>query len=252
MLERSARIGGQIALAGAAPASEELARSLRRNYEFLLAAAGVDLRLETEAKVGEVAALEPDAVVAATGARPYEPPLPLGGVEVVQAWDVLSGVRPRRRRVVIADWGGDSAGLDGAELLATAGNEVTIALASVAAGTGVHQYRRNLHLARLYRAGVRIAHHIELAGAGHGRVVFRNVFAPELEAELEADVLVLALGRVPADELAAELSALGLLVEEAGDCRSPRSAEEAILEGTLAARRAAYRAGAGSPTAVGR
>jgi hypothetical protein len=34
--------------------------------------------------------------------------------------------------------------------------------------------------------------------------------------------------------LAEELAALGLPVREAGDCLSPRSAEEAILEGTLA------------------
>jgi hypothetical protein len=50
--------------------------------------------------------------------------------------------------------------------------------------------------------------------------------------------LVLALGRVPEDVLGPELSAPCLRVEEAGDCRAPRSLEEAILEGTLAARRA--------------
>ena len=44
-------------------------------------------------------------------------------------------------------------------------------------------------------------------------------------------------GRVPVDDLAPKLRSRGLRVEEAGDCRSPRSAEEAILEGTLAARR---------------
>jgi hypothetical protein len=35
---------------------------------------------------------------------------------------------------------------------------------------------------------------------------------------------------------------LGISVEEAGDCRGPRSLEEAIPEGTLAAGRAAERA----------
>ena len=41
LLERSRRIGGQVALAGAAPMHEEVARSLRANYERLLA--GVDV-----------------------------------------------------------------------------------------------------------------------------------------------------------------------------------------------------------------
>jgi hypothetical protein len=88
-------------------------------------------------------------------------------VEVAQSWDVLAavsdtgppnragfraiGVRHRGLRVVVADWGGDPSGLDAAEVLALAGNDVTLAVASVAVGEGVHQYRRNLYLQRLYR-----------------------------------------------------------------------------------------------------
>jgi hypothetical protein len=53
---------------------------------------------------------------------------------------------------------------------------------------------------------------------------------------VEADTVVLALGRVPVDGLAPALRAAGLRVEEAGDCLSPRSLEEAVLEGTGAAR----------------
>ena len=62
--------------------------------------------------------LEPDAVVLATGARPYENDrLVLDGVEVLQAWDVLGGRLPKAERVVVADWGGDPSGLDAAEVL---------------------------------------------------------------------------------------------------------------------------------------
>jgi 2,4-dienoyl-CoA reductase-like NADH-dependent reductase (Old Yellow Enzyme family)/thioredoxin reductase len=234
VLERAGRIGGQLALAGAAPGAAEIARSLADNYKRLLR--GVEIRLGAEANADEVAALEPDAVVVAAGAAPYRPELPLDGVDVVQSWELLERGAPGVGRVVIADWGGDSAGLDTAELCAAAGTAVTLAIASASAGEGVHQYRRNLYLARLYAAGVRIEHHLELAGARDGCVLLRNVFAPEVEVELEADLLVLAVGRVPVDGLAPELRARGLRVEEAGDCRSPRSAEEAVLEGTLAAR----------------
>ena len=110
---------------------------------------------------------------------------------------------------------------------------MTLVVASVSVGEALHQYQRNLYLARLYRAGVRIEHHLELAGAESGFVTFRNLFAPELETSFPADLLVLALGRVPEDQLGPQLLARGLSVEEAGDCRSPRSLEEAILEGTL-------------------
>jgi 2,4-dienoyl-CoA reductase-like NADH-dependent reductase (Old Yellow Enzyme family)/thioredoxin reductase len=235
LLEGGDRLGGQAALAGAAPMHAELARTLARNYGRLLEAAKVEVRLPAEADSAGVAALAPDAVVVATGARPYEPDLPLAGVECVQAWDVLRGPRPRGRRVVVADWGGDASGLACADLLDAAGNDVTVAVGSAALGETLHQYQRNLYAARLYRAGIRLEHHLELVGAEQDRVRFRNLFAPELESELPADLLVLALGRVPERSLAEALADAGLEVREAGDCLGPRGLEEAILEGTLAA-----------------
>ena len=162
----------------------------------------VDLRLGADATVDAVAGLAARAVVVATGARPFAPDLPLAG-DVRQAWDVLGDTVPAGQRIVVADWGGDPAGLDTADLLAAAGNHVTLVVASVTVGESVHQYRRNLYLQRLYRAGVTILQHLELVTASGGEARFRNVFAPELEISLPADILVLALGRVPEDTLAA-------------------------------------------------
>ena len=238
LLERGKRIGGQLGLAGAAPMHAELTRSLRANYERLLAAGGVDVRLRTDADPESVQELGPDAVVVATGARPYEPDVDLGDMRALQAWAVLGGATARGLRIVVADWGGDAAGPACADLLTASGNEVTLAVGSAALGEGLHQYQRNLYAARLYRSGVRVEHHLELAGAGRGKVRLANVFAPELETALPADLLVLSLGRVPERGLAERLAAAGVEVHEAGDCVGPRSAEEAVLEGTLAARRA--------------
>jgi 2,4-dienoyl-CoA reductase-like NADH-dependent reductase (Old Yellow Enzyme family)/thioredoxin reductase len=241
LLERERRLGGQVALAGAAPVHAELGRSWLRNAQLLLGRTGVEVRLETEVDADSVAGLGPDATVVATGARPYEPPLELEGVEVSQAWDVLAGPVPSGKRVVVADWSGDAAGLDCADVLGGAGNDVTLALEAITVGESVHQYQRNLYLGRLYRAGIQIVHHVRVTGARSGAVELENLLAPELESELAADLLVLALGRVPADGLAAELEAGGLVVEQAGDILSPRSIEEATLEGTLAARAATQR-----------
>jgi hypothetical protein len=114
---------------------------------------------------------------------------------------------------------------------------VTLVTSSVAVGESFHQYRRNLYLQRLYRAGVDIRQHRELVGAGPGVVRLRNAFAREVEETIEADALVLAVGRVSEDTLAPALRGIGLCVEEAGDCLSPRGLEEAVLEGALAVRR---------------
>ncbi len=249
LLEREDRIGGQLARAGAAPMHAEVARTLARNYERLLVLGEVEVSTGAEADAAAVLALEPDAVVLAIGARPYVPDLDLAGVEAVQAWEILAGHGSRGRNVVVADWGGDAAGLASADLLNAAGNVVTLAVGSAALGEGLHQYQRNLYAQRLYRAGVRIEHHAELVGADAGSVLVRNVFAPDVETALEADLLVLALGRVPERGLVEELaSGSDVALFEAGDCLSPRSAEEAVLEGTLAARRAGQATDVRSPS----
>ena len=236
LVERGETLGGQIVLTGAAPAGRELARQFLADAERQLAAAGVEVRFGSDGLTG----LEADAAVLATGARPYEDDrLALEDAEVLQAWDVLRGQLPEGERIVVADWGGDPSGLDSAEVLAAAGKQVTLATASVAVGELVHQYRRNLYLQRLYRAGVEVVHHHRLESADRGAVRLRNVFAPELVTVVEADGLVLALGRVPLTVPEPE----GVIVERAGDCLSPRSLEEAVLEGTLAARRALDRVG---------
>lgn len=240
VLERSDRVGGQIALAAASPSHAETARTLAANFEHAFARDGVEVRFGVEVDAETVAALAPDAVIVATGARPYAPPLALDGVRVAHAWDVLAsppGDAPLN--VIVADWGGDPSGLAAAEALSLAGHHVTLATATIAVGESVHQYVRSQALGRLYGAGVAIEQHLDLVGAASGVARFRNVFAPQVEREFECDLLVVAAGRVPEDGLAPELASLGVPVAEVGDCLSPRSLEEAILEGTLAARRLA-------------
>ncbi len=240
LLERGDRIGGQTALAAASPGHAETARALAANFQHMLGRHGVDVRLGVTADPETVAALNPDAVVVATGASPYAPPVALDGVAVARAWDVLAAPpRDATLDVVVADWGGDPSGLAAAETLIAAGHRVTLVVASVAVGESVHQYFRTQALKRLYGAGATVEHHLALAGAESGAARFRNVFAASVKRTIPCDLLVVSAGRVPEDRLAPALATLGVPVEEAGDCLSPRSIEEAILEGTLAARRIA-------------
>jgi 2,4-dienoyl-CoA reductase-like NADH-dependent reductase (Old Yellow Enzyme family)/thioredoxin reductase len=257
LLERSGEIGGQVALAASTPAHREQAEALRSNYATMLELADVQLRLHTDADAELIARLSPDVVILATGAAPAPAQVALEGIASHQAWEVLAGARPDGERVLIADWGGDPCALDCAELLAGEGHRVTIAVGALLPGETVHQYQRNEYLARLYRAGVVIAHHLELRGTSGQAVRFANIFAPELERTLQADALVLSLGRTPCDELARALSHRYAtssaerrpIVVCAGDCCSPRGLEEAILEGTLAAREGTLAAREGTPAA---
>jgi pyruvate/2-oxoglutarate dehydrogenase complex dihydrolipoamide dehydrogenase (E3) component len=236
VFERKDRIGGQVALAGRAPGPRELAETLLSDFARVLTRTGVAVRLGEAADGDSLAALDPALVVLATGARPFRPDLRLGDVEVLQAFDVLAGARPGDGPLVIADLGADAVALDCAELLAAEGRTVTVVASAPAAGQRLHQYERNGYMARLARAGVNVMAGLQLHSAGDGIVRLRNIYAPELETELAASRLVLALGRVPEDRLARELAARGIRFAAAGDCRSPRGLEEAILEGTLAVR----------------
>ena len=92
-------------------------------------------------------------VIVATGA-PSAPDLPLGGRRPRCRPGTCSAAEALDRpRVVVADWGGDPAGLDAAEGSQRRGNRSRSRVASVTVGESVHQYRRNLYLQRLYRAG---------------------------------------------------------------------------------------------------
>lgn len=233
LFEGRAEPGGQARLAGQAPASRELWASLSHNYGRVLAHLRLTARFGAQADADAVVGISPSRVVVATGARPFASRHELRGIPVLQAWDVLDGAVPDGR-ILVADWGRDSIGLDRAELLAEAGRAVTLAIGSIYPGEALHQYHRNAYLGRLMRAGVRLEHYLGLESARDGVVHFRNVVAPDLAATLAADALVLSLGRVPNDGLAAELRERGVSVREAGDCLSPRGLEEAILEGTTA------------------
>src|SRR4051794_19410229 len=232
LAERSDALGGQLAVAGRAPAHRETWERWSRWVAHRLGAEGVEVRLGVEA--GPADAERYDAVVIATGAVPYAPPLPSAtAVAVVDATAAILDPTSVAGPALVADWGGGWTGLDAAETLAEHGVAVTYACAAAAIGEGVHQYQRNLYLARLDRLGVELLHHLELVPEPLGlRHVFsgRDVPLPPALA-----TLVLAQGRAPDDALWRALEGRPG-VARAGDVLGPRSAEEAILEGTLAAR----------------
>ena len=206
------------------------------NYERLLRAAGVGVEFGVEADADVIERYAPDEVIVASGARPFEPRHSFSGVEVVQAWDVLDGMRPDGH-IVIADWGGDAAGLDCAATLAAQGRQVTLAVSApiVPGETPAPNTTRQLrHRPPPAGAGVRLEAWLGLEARGRWECQVQKTFCDRTEISIRCDVLVLSLGRVPNQGLEAELRARRIVVTSAGDCRSPRGLEEAILEGTLA------------------
>ena len=166
----------------------------------------------------------------------------VGAPEFVGAWDAIANPAAVTGPVLVADWGGGWDGLDVAEVLAEQGLEVTLACAAPCPGGTLHQYQRNLYLARFDAREIAILHHTEVTAAG-----LRHLFSGRSSPLPQVATVVHAQGRAPEDELWADLEGTPGRVR-AGDVLGPRSAEEATLEGVTAlhAARAAVADGATS------
>jgi 2,4-dienoyl-CoA reductase-like NADH-dependent reductase (Old Yellow Enzyme family)/thioredoxin reductase len=226
LLEQGAAIGGQLRLAGRAPAHRVLWRRWQATAERRLERAGVDVRLDTPATAADADAAE--TVILATGARPYVPTWAAQarpGVAVVDAWTAIANPAAVAGPVLVADWGGGWDGLDAAETLAEQGVEVTLACAAPSPAWTLQQYQRNLYLARFDERGIPILHHTEVLGDR-----LRHLFSGREHRIPDVATLVVAHGRVPEDALWAELEERPGCAR-AGDVLGPRTAEEATLEG---------------------
>jgi 2,4-dienoyl-CoA reductase-like NADH-dependent reductase (Old Yellow Enzyme family) len=239
LVDRAGDVGGQLRLAVRAPAHRELWRRWRRNVGRRLEHPGITLRLGEEAGSDDLDVA--DVVVLATGARPFVPAWAagdggdqpfvrdlVGGPPSVDAWTAIANPAAVSGPVLVADWGGGWDGLDAAEVLAEQGLDVTLACASPCPGSTLHQYQRNLYLARMDERGVAILHHTEVTADG-----LRHLFSGRTSPLPRVATIVHAQGREPDDELWAALEGAPGRVR-AGDVLGPRSAEEATLEGVTA------------------
>lgn len=233
--EKAGALGGQALLAQRLPGREEFG-GIVANLTREMHAAGVTIKTAREADAASVTAAEPDSVIVATGAHPYQPTLEIADdAHVLDAWAVLSGANTGKR-VVIADWKADWIGIGLAEMLAGAGAQVTLCVNAEMAGETLQLYTRNHYVARLRRLEVDIRTHLRLFGADAETAYFQDVLTGEPVIFEECDTLVTSLGHASVDELAAELKAAPFDVRLIGDALAPRTAEEAVYEGLTVGR----------------
>ena len=230
LLERGNQVGGQALLAQRLPGREEFG-GLVTNLERELRHFGVDIRTKPAASAESVASMRPDCVVIATGATPYRPPGNFEGAHVVDAWEVLQDRVNVGQSVVIADWRCDWVGLGLAEKLATEGCSVTLCVNGEMAGQSIQPYVRYVWVGRLHELGVRVTPYVRLFGADENTVYLQHVINDEAVLMEQTDTLVLATGHQSRLELHDALAGKVAEIHAVGDCLSPRTAEEAVLEG---------------------
>jgi hypothetical protein len=232
LCEASPRLGGQALLAQLLPGRAEFG-GIVTNLAHEVAQAGVEVRLGIQVDRALVEGMDPDAVIVATGARPRWPRnIEIGdAAHVVDAWQVLRQEVNPGASVVVADWRCDWIGLGVAELLAESGCRVRLAVNGLHAGEMIQTYVRDMMVARCHRLGVEIIPYAKLYGADADTVYLQHSASGEAMLIEGVDTLVLAQGSQSEDGLLGELEGYGGIVRPIGDCLSPRTAEEAVLDG---------------------
>jgi 2,4-dienoyl-CoA reductase-like NADH-dependent reductase (Old Yellow Enzyme family)/thioredoxin reductase len=236
LYEASRRVGGQVLLAERLPGRAEFGGVIT-NLSREADRAGVTVRLRTTVDLPAVKAEAPDLVVVATGARPYRPPLELmDGPWIADAWEVIRWPESAPPgKIVVADFRGDWTGLGTARLLAAAGHEVALAVRGYAAGESLQQYVRDRLLAAISRQRITVLPLVRPYGADDDTVYLQHVLTGEPVLVEGAAGLVLACGSSPSGELLESLESAGVPAVGIGDCLAPRTVEEAVLDGLVAA-----------------
>jgi mycofactocin system FadH/OYE family oxidoreductase 2 len=235
LLEATRDLGGQILAAARAPKREDYA-AIAAWLAGQVRKLGVDVRLNTPASARDVLALEPEAVVVATGATARVPELP--GValpHVATTVDVLLGRARPGRRVVVVDEDGHYAAPTTADLLAGRGCQVTLISKYFMVGEDIDEGIRSDLYARLFGQGVVLQPLTAAKAIVPGGLLTRHTFSGA-EAVLEADTVVLSFGGQANDGLYHELDGRVPELRLVGDAVSPRRIHDALLDGTRAAR----------------
>ena len=254
LFERDAEPGGLIRLAARQPLHAEIGESAL-HLASEAERRRVELRLGVEATADAIEALGPDAVVVATGSRPYlpgrdsrdgpSPPLAteglwasMGGLvpgladdpRVVSADDVMSGRVEAGRRVVLLDRNAHWEACGTAEFLLEAGRQVEFVTPLAVAGADLEPSNAALFHKRVRPRGLRITANADIRSIAPDGVVVIDLYTNEERTLRDVDTIVLAIGRRSNDALYRALRER-LPTFRIGDCRAPRLLQHAIFDG---------------------
>jgi len=248
LFEQAPGTGGQVTVAARVPSRAEFGH-LVRNLAAEAARLGVDIRTGHRADAEFLLRAAPDAVVLATGSRPARPRWGRDHPRVIDVREVVDGTHAPAGTVVVVDELGFHQATSTAELLADRGCAVEMITSRMVIGQDLDStldietwnVRASARGIRQQTDLVVLDTHDDDAGAedaaagGARRLVLELLHHPTGRArQLTCDWVVCAVPPRPADELWHALDGAPFELHRVGDCRAPRRAHAAVIEGERA------------------
>ncbi|MBT4520913.1 MAG: FAD-dependent oxidoreductase [Halieaceae bacterium] len=234
LLEQGKRLGGQLLIAARAPGRDSFEDQVYFE-ENEMTRLGVDVRLQTPVDLEAIRALNPDAVVIATGSTPRVPN-DIPGIDlphVVQGWDVMQGKATTGDRVAIISMEDYYETPCVAEYLTDRGKQVEVFHKSVHLGSDIARYSIGMVLKRMEECGVNVHPNLMLKEVRADSFELVSSWGDKTYRREGFDSLVLVCGSVPQHGLYDQLKAEGSIAQVyvAGSAWVPRRMAEATSHG---------------------
>jgi 2,4-dienoyl-CoA reductase-like NADH-dependent reductase (Old Yellow Enzyme family)/NADPH-dependent 2,4-dienoyl-CoA reductase/sulfur reductase-like enzyme len=192
LLEKHNRLGGQLNLV-TDPVYQKKMQRYVQYFSYEMERLQVDIRLNTEASVGEIVSFEPAAVLLATGGIPLVPDIEGIELPIVCSYRDVKLEHSLIRDKKIAVLGSGMVCHSTSRKLSEQGNEVTLIELATKSGSKISPETRIKLLDKLKNANVRIVtDHTVLQIVPNGLIIEEN--GTEKTTELEVDMVVIAMG----------------------------------------------------------
>jgi hypothetical protein len=225
LMEREARIGGQIALWSQTPSRVEFLQ-LVNWWSGECERTGVDARTGATADAALLTGMAPDLVVVATGSRPVDAPVPHrgGGVRQIGPYDPI----PAGGHVLVRDEMGHLAALLTAERASLNARRVTLVTSLLHPGEGEGLATLYPLIRDVAARGIVIVDRAKVTGIEGQRVLLEGVFGEARHPVEDVDAVVTLVDAVSLADLAQQTRRAGLTTVTIGDAHLPRDATSAV------------------------